>query len=189
MRYFIGLIIIIFIFVIGIALIFGGGKKQSGTKQVPKILPEYASTDAQVSFATDGTITGDDQHRQIKITISRNRRLIEVIQGYSGKVIESRSQYNTQAAYSAFLKSLYNSGFTTSRKGAKLDADYSTICPLQNRYVMTLTQNDTNISRLWTSDCGTATGDFGGIFDQVQALFQEQITNYNDIVDQVTLNP
>lgn len=188
MRYFIGLIIIIIVFVIGIALLFGGHKK-GGPAKVIKTLPEYASTDATVSFAVDGTITGDDRHRQIKITVSRDRRQLEVIQGYSGKVIDSRRQYNTEPAYSAFLKALYGSGFTTARKGADLTTDYSTICPLQNRYILSVNDGSQDISKLWTSDCGANSGDFGGVFDQVQALFQEQITSYDDSTSQVELNP
>lgn len=189
MRYFIGLAAIVLIFVIGIALLFGGHKKPKSTTERPLTLPEYASTDAEVSFATDGTITGDDRHRQIKITVSRNERLIEIIQGYSGKVIDRHSQYNTEEAYSAFLKALYNSGFMLPRKGADLTADYSTICPLQNRYILSLNQADNTISKLWTSDCGSATGNFGGMFDQIQALFDEQISDYDNITAQVVLNP
>lgn len=189
MRYFIGLIVIIIVFVIGIALLFGGHKKSPSTTKIVKTLPEYASTDATVSFAVDGTITGDDRHRQIKITVGRDERQLEVIQGYSGKVITRRSQYNTEAAYSVFLKALYGSGFTITRKGADLTADYSAICPLQNRYTLSLNQGGQTLSRLWTSDCGTNTGDFGGVFDQVQTLFQEQITSYDDVTGQVELNP
>jgi len=190
MRYIAGLIIIVLIFVIGIALIFGGHKKGTKTPQpVPKTLPEYASTDARVSFTVDGSITGDDTKRAIWIIIGKDQRTLEVVQGYNGHVIQTNTQPNNQAAYSAFLKSIYNAGFTFQRKGTKLTADYSVICPLQNRYIFSLQQGNQSISQLWTSDCGIATGDFGGDFDSIQALFQLQITGYNDLVSNVVLNP
>jgi hypothetical protein len=189
MRYFIGLLVIIFIFVIGIALLFGGHKKTTSPKPVVLTLPDYASTNAQVSFNTDGTINGDDLHRAIRITVSRDQRTLEIIQGYNGKVINKYSQDNNENAYSAFLKSLNSAGFLAQRKGTKLEVDYSTICPLENRYALALNQGSQTISKLWSSDCGNSSGDFGGAFDVVQALFQDQITGYQNLTDQVELNP
>jgi hypothetical protein len=190
MRYFVGLIAIILVFVIGLALIFGGHKKSTKTpKPIVLTLPDYASTNAQVSFSTDGTINGDDQHREIWIIVSRDQRMVQTIQGYSGHVIDTHTQTNNQAAYSIFLKAINNAGFMNHLKGASLTADYTAICPLQNRYILTVSEGSRTISQLWTSDCGTASGNFGGNFDTIQSLFQDQITNYDDITANVELNP
>jgi hypothetical protein len=187
MRYLIGLIAIVLLFIVG-SLLIGGNKKPTPTTPV-MTLPDYASTDAKVSFNIGGAINGDDIHRAIRITVSRDQRLLETVQGYSGNVIDSHSQYNTQNAYSIFLKAINNSGFLVVRKGAKTNIDYTAICPLQRRYALTLEKGGKTLSQLWTSDCGSATGDFGGAFDTIIALFQNQITDYNTLTSQVVLNP
>lgn len=182
-----GLILIVLIFVIGLLLIFGGHKKSSAPHVLT--LPEYATTDAQVSFTTDGTINGEDAHRAIRVTVDSNSRTLEIVQGYRGHVIDSHRQDNSQAAYSIFLKALYNSGFTATRKGVKPGLDYTAICPLQNRYSFSLERNGATISKLWSSDCGSVTGNFGGDFDTTRALFVNQITDYDNLTSTVELNP
>jgi hypothetical protein len=190
MRIIVALILGILVFVIGITLLFGGHKNTSNTtKPVVKTLPDYADSDAEVSFTTDGTINGDDLHRQIRIRVNRGVRVLEIVQGYNGQVIDRHVQQNNLSAYTAFLKALNGAGFTLARKGAKLTADYSTICPLQNRYNLAVKNGSATLSQLWSSDCGNASGDFGGAFDVVQTLFQEQITGYADLTNQVALNP
>lgn len=181
-----GLLLIVLIFLVGLILIFGGNKKKPAPR--PMTLPEYASTNAKVVFTTDGTINGEDIHRAIRITVDNNSRNLDIIQGYSGRIIDNKSQANSEAAYSIFLKALYNNGFTTPLKGAKEGLDYSSICPLQNRYSFSLERNNATISKLWTSDCGSATGNFGGNFDTIQSLFVDQITNYEQLTADVQLS-
>jgi hypothetical protein len=186
MRALIWLFGIFFLVLIGALLIFGGGKKAPApTGPVLKPLPSYATTGSDVSLTIDGQINGDDQHRAIKITVNQNQRVLQIIQGYSGNVIDSHSFSNSQDAYSAFLNALNTTGYLI--KIPNSSDNYASRCPLSNRYIMRLDQGSNNLSTLWTTDCGAKTGSFGGDFGTVEALFQDQITNYQELTSQVVL--
>lgn len=180
---FVGFIIIIFLVVL---LFVGGGKKNTPTAPV-KTLPSYANTDAQVTMTIDGPINGDDVHRQIKVTVGADSRELDIIQGYSGNIIQSNPQYNSQDAYSAFLSALNLSGFTLQRKGASTSLSSAGQCALGQRFTFTLEQDGNVISNLWTTSCGSNTGNFGGISSTVQQLFEAQITNYDTLVENVNM--
>ena len=177
----------------GILLIFGGHKTPNTSNTasnnpalVLKPLPDYANTDAVITLTTDGHINGDDLHRQIRITVSQNKRELDIIQGYSGTVVSSQTYYNTEDAYNVFLRSIYLSGFTLNSK-AKPAAPASELgqCATGFRYIFDVNQDGNDLSRLWTSSC--ATGTFGGNSDLVQSLFQAQIPNYQKTADSVEL--
>jgi hypothetical protein len=150
-------------------------------------LPEYVDTTAAVSMTTDGIVNGDDMHRQIRVTIAQDRRVVEVIQGYSGQVIDSHSFYNTRDAFSVFLKSINNAGFLAKRKNSKAPADPAGQCALGFRYIFVLNNEGEDVSDLWTSSCGTNTGNWGGAITTTQTLFRNQIPDYSTLVSNVNL--
>jgi hypothetical protein len=177
----------------GILLIFGGHKAPKTTTStagnaalVLKPLPDYANTDAVTTLTVDGHINGDDAHSQIRITVSQNKRELDIIQGYSGTVVSSQSYYNTEDAYNVFLRSIYLSGFTLKSK-VKPAAPTSELgqCATGFRYIFDVSQDNNDLSRLWTSSCGTGT--FGGNSDLIQNLFQGQIPNYQQTANAVQL--
>lgn len=178
------------LFIVLLVVLLTHGHKPAPAPVHVMTLPEYATTDSEVIFATDGIVNGDDLHRQIRITIAQDRRLVEVIQGYSGQVIDSHTFYNTTDAYTVFLKSLYNSGFTAKRKAKKsatIPASEQGQCPLGFRYIFVLNNDGTDVNRLWTTSCGTATGSWGGNLEAVRTLFQDQIPNYFSLTNKVNL--
>ena len=180
---FIGLIVLILLFVI----IFGGHKKPAPANPV-KSLPDYANTDASVSFTTDGIVNGDDLHRQIRVTIDANSRTLDIIQGFSGRVISSKNFYNTPDAYNVFLKSLNNEGFMAKNQKAKSPADPAGQCPLGFRYVFSLDQEGANVFNSWTSSCGPAVGNSKALLDAITTLFNDQIPNYSALTENVDLS-
>lgn len=183
----IGLMVLI---IIGSLLIFGGNKKPAPTTNTPVILPlaDYASTDATVSMTIDGSVNGDDAHRAIRITIGRDQRVLDIVQGYSDHVLERHAFYNTEDAYNVFLRSINGSGFLLKNKSKNISSSPTGQCPLENRYIFNLEQGSETLSSLWTSDCGSKTGTFSGSLEVMQRLFENQITDYNDLVSQVRLN-
>jgi hypothetical protein len=187
MRVIISFLVFLLLIILGLIFIFGGHKsKPTTTTKAPVVLPlpDYASTDATVAMTLDGRVVGQDAHRAIRITISRDSRLIETIQGYNGNIIDSHSYPNTEEAYQVFLKAINNAGFMVKNK-AKISADSSGQCPDGTRDIFTLNQGIDQLSNLWTSTCGL--GNFGGSPDLVQGLFQAQITDYDTITSQVEL--
>ena len=178
---FLGFILII---ILVIFLFVGGGKKNTPTTPA-KTLPSYANTDATVSMTIDGPINGDDAHRAIKVTVGQNSRELDVIQGYSGTVIQTNPFYNSQNAYNVFLHAINLSGFTLLRKGTSASLDSTGQCALGERFTFTLEQDGNVISHLWTSTCGTSTGNFAGNSPSLQQLFEAQITNYDTLTENV----
>jgi hypothetical protein len=183
-RYLVIFFLITFILIFFVVKIFGGHKKPAPNPNVPvvKPLPEYADTYAEVSMTIDGRITGDDTHRQIRITVDRLQRRVDIIGGYNGNIIEEHSFDNNQSAYNVFLHAINNEGFTLKLKNTKYPADSIGQCPLGTRTIFELNDGGESLSNLWSSSCGTKIGTLGGSSSGLQTLFQAQITDYNKIV-------
>jgi hypothetical protein len=187
-RIFIGIVAFILLMITVVAILSSGGSKpKTPTGVVLKPLPDYANTDATVSMETQGRVVGDENYRAIVITIGRDERDLQVIQGYSGNVIQSKTFYNTQAAYDVFLRSINGGGFTAKLKATKYTADERGVCPLGNRSIYTLSQNNEDLSRLWGTTCGPKVGTFAGSQSLMQQLFRAQIPDYSKLVQNVQL--
>jgi hypothetical protein len=193
MRYIFAIIGVFLLILIGLILIFGGnGKKKTpntGTNApVVMDLPDYAPTDAYVTMTIDGRVNGDDIHRAIKVTVSRDQRVLDIIQGYSGHVIDSHSFGNNEAAYNVFLHALKNSGFMAKRKGANLSADFTGVCPTGTRTTFALNQSVDVLSQRWTTSCDGIPGTLGSDAGVLIDLFQAQITDYGNLTSEVSLD-
>jgi hypothetical protein len=141
-----------------------------------------------VTMTMDGRVNGDDVHRAIKVTVSRDQRVLDIIQGYSGHVIDSHSFPNNEEAYNVFLHALNNSGFMAKRKGANLSADFTGVCPTGTRTVFALNQSVDVLSQRWTTSCDAVPGTLGTDAGLMIDLFQAQITGYSDLTSQVSLD-
>jgi hypothetical protein len=187
------LALILFLVLVGVFLanLLGGHKKPSTTPTAPAkvmTLPDYANTSVVTSMTIDGKVNGDDLHRAVRITIGQNQREIDIIQGYSGHVLSSQTFYNTQDAYAVFLRAINYGGFMLPLKTKTPEpADERGICAAGDRYIFSLDQYGSNISRLWASDCGVKVGTLGGDSSALQQLFEAQIPQYDTVVENVQL--
>jgi hypothetical protein len=179
--------IVIFIVVL---LVRGGGTPDqhtpAGTTLLP--LPEYAGTTAEVSQTIQGIVNGDEMHRSIRVTISSDSRQLEIIEGYSGDVISRKTFYNTEEAYAVFLRAINGAGFLAKLPKSKFPADERGQCPLGQRYIFTLNQDDEDLSRTWASTCGRAVGTSGANTSTLLTLFRNQIPNYSSLTSDVNLS-
>lgn len=178
----------IIVFIIILVLIFGGHGKKPPTGPQLNPLPDYASTDATVSFTTDGIVNADELHRSIRITISSTQMTLDVLKGYNPQVIESKSFENNQEAYTVFLKAINNAGFLAKIKNSKAPADERGMCALGFRYILDLNQDGDDLSRTWASTCGSKDGTSAGAIQTLRALFEDQIPGYETLVDNVNLS-
>ncbi len=185
MRYLVTIFVIIFFIILGI-VIFGGSSKAPNPKIAGKTLPDFASTDAKVRVTIDGIINGDEEHRQIRITIGQDQRSLDIIQGYQNRIIKTKTFSNNTSAYDVFLHSINLYGFSRERKTKFTDE--RGVCPLGQRYIYELTDTGSKKTdfRLWNSSCGS-TGTEGGQGAIILELFQAQITGYDDIVATVNI--
>jgi hypothetical protein len=182
LAFFIGIII----FIVILLAIFGhGGKKPAPSQVLP--LPDYAGTNATVSFTTDGIVNADELHRSIRITVSTNQITLDVLKGYNPQVIQSNSFENNQEAYSVFLKAINYSGFMAKIKNPKVPNNEAGLCPLGNRYILDLNQDGSDLSRTWASTCGSKVATSAAAVGTIQTLFQYQVPGYQTLVGNVNL--
>lgn len=155
-----------------------------------KSLPEYAGTDAEVRVTVDGPIVGEETHRAIRITISRDERTLDILQGYQGLVIKTQDYDNDQAAFDVFLRAIDGLGFTSSKK-AKVEDEFAA-CPMGTRYTYELINTDSPETdvRLWSVSCGFELGNFaGGPGPTIRSLFEKQIPDYKALTNGVSVTP
>jgi len=185
--FFVGILILIFL---GFLLILTGGNGKKTPTNTPEVvaLPDYANTDATVSFTTNGIVNGVDIHRAIRITVGQDQRELDILQGYSGQVLSSQTFANTTDAYSAFLKAINNAGFLTKVKKPLVPASPDGQCPMGYTYVLQLNRGGNTLSNTWGSTCGTKVGNSAALITTTQQLFQNQITNYFTVIGSVNLS-
>ena len=184
MKYFVGFLITLgLIFLLIILLFRGGGEPKTPTSN--KTLVSYASTSAEVSLTTDGPINAVSEHRQIRITVSRDNVTYEELQGYDGNVTKMQPFANTENAYSNFLRALAIAGFTKGNTDKAMN-DERGYCALGNRHIFEMNQAGRQIQRFWATSCGNPKTYLGNLSLTLE-LFQAQVPGYSDLSQDVDL--
>lgn len=140
-----------------------------------------------VRYTISGAILGEEQHREIRITIDPNTRRADIIQGYNGQVIKTSQVSNNKAAYDAFIAALNGAGFTSQINPQGRGTESQT-CTLGQRYSYEVAPGTSDAFRTWSNSCARKEGTFQGNRDQVQRLFQGQIPDYSAFAGNVSLN-
>jgi len=180
MKYFLGIlgVILLIIFILVIAL--GGGSNESSSKDVKK-LAEYATEPATaVAFSQAGAINSEENHREVRITVTDSLRQVQIFKGYDGQVLKYETYPNTTSAFRAFLAGIEQVGFSGERRSK---ASVESVCPEGLRYSYELTSNDEEVINTWSASCDKGT--FGGRTSSVRSLFEAQIPDYDDFTDNV----
>ena len=187
-RIIMALVGVIFLIII-LILLFGGGPEKPRRSQngaILKPLPDYADTSSEVSLTNDGIVNGDDIHRSIRITVSNTTRVLDIVQGYSDTVIDKHTFSNTPDAYSVFLKAINTYGFLSKNPKATVPANPDGQCPLGFRYIYKLSDDSGDLFMAWNSSCNA--GNSNGDSFNLLTLFQDQITDYNKLTQNVNLS-
>lgn len=182
MKYILAVLGVIILIVVAIVLLASTGNRsgdvQEGERQVN--LEQLADSDVVVSWTEQGELVGVDEHREIRVIISRNERRVEILEGYDQTVASSKSSANTQEAFTRFMHALSHAGFSRERESEI--QDYRGVCPLGKRYIYTLSEGGANKLFLWSTSCRGEDGTFGGSENTVRKLFQNQITDYREFI-------
>ena len=185
----------IIIVIIVASIIFGAqssnnskpaNQTQQQTDQSPKTLTDYAVPGTSVSFTQDGLINGNIPHRSINITVSSDRSILTIYEGYDGKVLNSYTFANNQDSYTQFLAALNNVGYATQSKNTDTGSPDGQ-CPLGYRYTFENTNMPNIPESLWTTSCPKVKSTFGGSLSKTQTLFTRQIPNYSTLTSSVNL--
>lgn len=189
MRYVLGVFGILILMILAVVLIARRGPNetattvQTGNKQVS--LADYEDKPAMAILTVRGEVTGDEQRRGIRITVSAQERDLEILKGYN-ETVESRQSFpNNNNAYANFLSALDAAGF--SREQATDIKDDRGVCPLGQRYDYKLQDGSEEVFRFWNTSCGSKQGNFGGNGIMVRRLFENQIPDYRILTRGVEL--
>jgi len=172
----IGLIILVFL------LILRGFSGNGGTKPTPLI--NYARTGTIVQLMIDGETNADQEHRAIRITVSRSESRIEILNGYEYTLAESKSFVSNEEAYANFLRAIELLGYTKGIDDPKR-ADERGYCAAGQRQIFSITRGSKDVQRYWTTTCGGGT--FKGNKAKIIQLFRHQIPEYSKLVRKVDL--
>lgn len=186
MRYIVGLLLGIGLIVLTFILIFkafsGGGSSQQNKATD---LNDYATTNAIVRYTVDGVTNSDQIHNKIRITVSKDTVLYEQIQGYEGKLVNSKSYENNTQSYANFLRALQIAGYTTGDKN--FDDDERGYCPNGRRYIYEAIDGGDTLVRWWSTSCSQSIGNFEGNNATVRDLFRRQVPDYSKLTTGVKI--
>lgn len=163
----VGLGIVVLVIVLLAKAIFGGGSPAApATLDIGKL----ANTGATATLLVDDPTKVDQDHRQVRITVSDTQNEIDIIQGYQGHVIQSHTYDSNPVAFGVFLQSLKLLDFS---KGSASPTDYRGYCPTGDRYVYSFNDGNKDLFSYWSTSCNQGT--FGGNRPAVRALFYAQV--------------
>lgn len=189
MRYILGVIGIVIFLIIAVVIVATRGPSQPDTttpaanKRV--ILTDYKSKPATVIITIRGEVKGDEERQGIRITVSDQERVLEILRGYN-ETIENRHRFeNNDNAFTNFLSALDIAGFSIERP--TVIKDDSGVCPLGKRYDYKLQDGTNEVFRLWDTSCGGKIGSFAGNGNLVRRLFANQIPDYKTLTRPVEL--
>ncbi|HSX43152.1 MAG TPA: hypothetical protein VLF59_03640 [Candidatus Saccharimonadales bacterium] len=163
----VGIGIVVVFIILMFRLIFGGSKPTEPAYDITK----YADSAATVTLLIDGKTNIDQDHRQLRITVSATQNQVQLIQGYQGNVIDSRTYSNNSDAFAVFLQSLRLLNFT--KGNTKSTVDYRGYCPSGQRYVYTFNDGQRDVLSYWTTSCSQGT--YAGNRPGTRELFERQI--------------
>lgn len=174
------------ILVVIIVLMFRLFTRPSTPKAPVTNIGAYSDTASDVTMLIDAPTNINQDHRQVRITVSGTQNQIEIMEGYQGHVINSRTYPNNTTAYAAFLQALKVANFT--KGNAKSKTDYRGHCPLGNRYVYTFNDGYKDLFTYWKTSCGDGT--YRGNQSLTFTLFQRQIPaqDFRDLTRGISLN-
>jgi len=149
---------------------FSGGKEAT----TPNIdVSTYANTASVATVLIDDPTQLDEEHRQVRITVSGTQNQFEIIKGYQGTVIDSRTYSNNTAAYGVFLESLKLMNYSSGDSNPALK-DYRGYCPTGERYIFSFSDGNKDLFSYWSTSCGDQ-GTFQGNKPAVLNLFEDQL--------------
>jgi hypothetical protein len=163
----IGIVVVFIILMVRLFTHSGGGPITPTTN-----LGQYSDTAATATLLIDAPTKIDQEHRQIRITVSATQNQIELIQGYQGTVVQQQTYANNSAAFGAFLQSLKLVNFTKGDNDSS-KSDFRGYCPSGDRYVYTFNDGYKDLFSYWSTSCGQGT--FAGNRAVVRQLFERQI--------------
>ena len=144
------------------------------------------STDANASvkMSVRGAIVGDDEFRSYQIVVTPNKRTLVVYKGYTDTIIKTVELSNNVAAYREFVYALAKFGLANGSQSSDENASVG-VCPSGYVYQFDIQKDGSSVKTLWSSSCSSARGTLSGSYKKYRELFISQITDGQDIIDDI----
>lgn len=186
-RYIIGFGAVIVLLFLVIFLILRGGGNESKVPESKRTLISYATDDnVTVTETIVGPITAAENHAEVQIRVTNTGSTIDMIKGYDGNVVNSRSYPLTTEGFREFLNALDKAGFTKGNTDKKLANDKG-YCPTGQRYIFEIHEGAESIQRFWATSCRVAKT-YRGNLGVTNALFRAQIPDYGQLTGDASFN-
>ena len=183
---FIAAIVVIVLLAVGLVRTWGDSGPATNVSTAIDLLGD--NTENSVArFTVEGPVVADENHKAIRITVSKNSRTVDVLSGYNGRVEKTSTIANTPEAYKAFLGALAAARFankTATENGSPRDT-----CVTGAQYFFELQLDSNKPVNTWTSSCSLKHGNFAGDATATAQLFRSQIPNYGELTADVNVSP
>lgn len=184
MKYTLGFIAVIIVVIITFVMIWRGIMGREPEAQ-PAPLTDYALTTTAMRLTIDGEVNTDEEHRAIRITVSRSESRVEILKGYGKEVVQGKSYESTDKAYETFLRALDLMNYTKGNNNLELEDDRG-YCPEGERYIYEIIDGTDVQQRYWSTSCNREKT-FDGESNDVIKLFKKQIPDYRSFTKDVDL--
>jgi hypothetical protein len=185
MKYVLGLLLGIGLIVLTFILIFRAFSGGDTPKQQSIDLSDYATTSAVMRFTIDGPTNSDQKHGRVRITVSKDKVLYEQVQGYEGKLVQTKEYANNAQAFGTFLRSLELAKF--DKGDTKVDKDERGYCATGRRYLYEAIDGGDTLFRWWNTSCSASQGSYDGVTSSVQTLFKKQVPDYDKLIGKANI--
>ena len=148
-------------------------------------MPQEASVleDTQTSrvrYTLAGPIVAREEYKEIRITVDKDERKLELINGYNNNVKLERTFTNDSSAYRSFIAGINSEGFLLEQE-AEYDS-YEGVCPEGERMIIEYFNNGDLVKTLFSTSCSSNHGNLAGDDNDIEDLFEDQIPNYRELL-------
>ena len=181
----IALIVAAIVTVVRMAMNGGSGEGQTNTKNATlqeSVLNREASR--SVRWTVRGPIVADENFRSYQITVTPNSRTFVTYSGYLEQVMDTKKYDNNTKAYEEFVYALDKANIGATRDAK--DEEFRGVCATKGVAYMFETLNNNEVDNtVWSSSCKDSAGTMGADPLKVQALFVNQIPDFNPLFNKV----
>ena len=181
----IALIVAAIVTVVRMAMNGGSGEGQTNTKTATlqeSVLNREASR--SVRWTVRGPIVADENFRSYQITVTPNSRTFVTYSGYLEQVMDTKKYDNNAKAYEEFVYALDKANIGATRDAK--DEEFRGVCATKGVAYMFETLNNSEVDNtVWSSSCKDSAGTMGADPLKVQALFVNQIPDFNPLFNKV----
>ncbi len=187
-RYLVAFVFSLALIILALVLFFSNNQRTSPAQLQDQItrFSAFAKTDAVATLDIDGPIVSPSEHNEVKISVSSIEINLEVMEGYDNGVIVNQTFPNTQNSFEAFLRALYVNGFDSAPKKDSLTSPIG-LCSQGDTYTFGLTRDSTVLVNSWITNCYNDIFTYNGNLQNTLILFQKQIPNYSQYVNNLNL--